>query len=121
MQLRQWQLAFRDLQIQGLSRFLEAGINDGLEADFLFLMTAEIVFVFCNKDLGVYLPRGERIYRQQPTLLPQLNLSESIRKLDFYAFRPRENDNFLIIDPEFIDLFMAEELEELFGDRKSVV
>ncbi|NLC88705.1 MAG: SH3 domain-containing protein [Clostridiaceae bacterium] len=120
VQLRQWQLAFRDLQIQGLSRFLEAGINDGLEADFLFLMTAEIVFVFCNKDLGVYLHRGERIYRQQPTLLPQLNLSESIRKLDFYAFRPRENDNFLIIDPEFIDLFMAEELEELFGDMRQL-
>ena len=120
VQLRQWQLAFRNLQIHGMSRFMEEGIDDSLKADFLFLMTAEIVFVFCNKDLGVYLHRGERIYRQQPTLLPQLNLSESIRKLDFYAFRPRENDNFLIIDPDFIDLFMAEELEDLFGDMRQL-
>lgn len=120
VQLRQWQLAFRNLQIQGLSRFMEEGIDDGLEADFLFLMTAEIVFVFCRRDLGVYLHRGERIYRQQPTLPPHANLSESIRKLDFYAFRPRENDNLLIIDPEFIELFMAEELEDLFGDMRQL-
>ncbi|MDD4541438.1 MAG: SH3 domain-containing protein [Eubacteriales bacterium] len=120
VQLRQWQLAFRNLQIQGLSRFMEEEIDDQLEADFLFLMTAEIVLLFCRKELGVYLHRGERIYRQQPTLQPDINLSDSIRKLDFYAFRPRENDNFLLIDPEFIDLFRVEELEELFGDMRQL-
>lgn len=120
VQLRQWQLAFRNLQIQGLSRFMEEEIDDQLEADFLLTMTAEMVLVFCHKDFGVYLHRGKRIYRQQPTLPPQINISESIRKLDFYAFRPHENDNFLIIDPEFIDLFMVEELEDLFGDMRQL-
>lgn len=120
VQLRQWQLAFRNLQIQGLSRFMQEELDTELEADFLFLMTAEIVLVFCQKNLGVYLHRGERIYRQQPTLPPRINISDSIRALDFYAFRPRENDNFLIIDPEFIDLFMVEELEELFGDMRQL-
>lgn len=120
VQLRQWQLAFRNLQIQGLSRFMKEEINEQLEADFLFLLTAEIALVFCHKDLGVYLHRGERIYRQQPTRPPQVNISDSISKLDFYAFRPQENDNFLIIDPEFIDLFMVEELEDLFGDMRQL-
>ena len=47
VQLRQWQLAFRNLQIQGLSRFMQEELDTELEADFLFLMTAVIVLVFC--------------------------------------------------------------------------
>lgn len=119
-QLRLWQSAFRTLQVSGTDYFLGQKLGGELEADFLFLMTQEMVLIFCERSLGIYLHRGSRLYRQQPTMKPDVPLNRTFEALDFYAFRPREGDNLLIIAPEFIDLFQADELEEMFGDLRQV-
>ena len=119
--LRYWLTSFRELQINGLTRFPQCVERNRLDADFLLLMDSERVFVWCGPEFGVYLHRGRHLYRQQPTYPPQSDeLSICCSNLDFYAFRPREGDDILIIDPAFIDLFDVLELEHLFSDIRQM-
>ncbi len=119
--LRLWLMTFRDLQINGLARFPQCVESRGLDADFILLMDAHRVFVWCQRDQGVYLLRGKRLYRQQPTFPPQHEVLRSLGgSLDFYAFRPNEGDDLLIIDPTFIDLFDCADLEAMFTDIRQV-
>lgn len=115
--LRLWLMTFRDLQINGLARFPQCADTHELDADFLLLMDSGRVFVWCRRDQGVYLLRGKHLYRQQPTYPPAHNsLRLCCRHLDFYAFRPREGDDMLVIDPAFIDLFDYVDLETMLTD-----
>lgn len=115
--LRQWLVTFRELQINGLSRFPVIADRNRLDADFLLLLDSDHVLVWCPENYAVYLHRGRHLYRQQPTYVPAADgLAPFSRKLDFYAFRPREGDDLLVIDPSFIDLFDAHDLEELLAD-----
>lgn len=119
--LRLWLMTFRELQISGLTRFPQCVDRNRLSSDFCFLMDSEAVFVWCDNSFGVYLHRGDRLYRQQPTHPPSHpDLAPFCRSLDFYTFRPAENDNILIIDPAFIDLFVPAELEEMFSDTRQL-
>ena len=115
--LRHWLVSFRELQINGLSRFPVIAERNRLEADFLLLMDAERVLVWCDPSFAVYLHRGRHLYRQQPTYPPGRGALASLgARLDFYAFRPREGDDILAIDPAFIGLFDASDLEDLLAD-----
>lgn len=119
--LRLWLMTFRDLQINGLSRFPQAVETHELDADFLLLMDSNRIFIWCRRDQGVYLLRGKHLYRQQPTYPPPHDLLRSFcSHLDFYAFRPREGDDLLVIDPSFIDLFDYEDLETMFNDIRQM-
>ncbi|NMA00701.1 MAG: hypothetical protein GX924_06700 [Clostridiaceae bacterium] len=119
--LRLWLMTFRELQVSGLARFPQCVDRNRLSSDFCFLMDSEAVSVWCDDSFGVYLHRGDRLYRQQPTFPPSHpDLASFCRSLDFYTFRPAENDNILIIDPAFIDLFVPEELEEMFSDTRQL-
>lgn len=115
--LRHWLVSFRELQINGLSRFPVIAERNRLEADFLLLMDSERVLIWCDPAFGVYLHRSRHLYRQQPTYPPERGgLANFAGRLDFYAFRPREGDDLLIIDPAFIGLFDAADLEDLLAD-----
>lgn len=115
--LRHWLVSFRELQINGLSRLPAIIERNRLAADFLLLMDSEIVLIWCQSKFGVYLHRGHHLYRQQPTYPPDQGAFASFCcKLDFYAFRPREGDDLLIIDPSFIDLFDPVDLEDMLAD-----
>ena len=115
--LRHWLVTFRELQINGLSRFPVMVERNRLEADFLLLFDSERIVIWCDPGYAVYLSRGRHIYRQQPTYHPEHgSLSVFGRGLDFYSFRPREGDDLLIVDPAFIDLFDPRDLEDLFAD-----
>lgn len=115
--LRHWLISFRELQINGLSRLPVIIERNRLAADFLLLMDSEIVLVWCQPQFGVYLHRGHHLYRQQPTYPPEQGACAAFcPKLDFYAFRPREGDDLLVIDPSFIDLFDPADLEDLLAD-----
>ncbi len=115
--LRNWLVSFRELQINGLNRFPLIAERNRLNARFLLLMDSDYVLVWCKPQFGVYLHRGHHLYRQQPTYRPdQPSLAHFGRSLDFYAFRAREGDDLLIIDPAFIDLFDAVDLEDLLVD-----
>ncbi len=119
--LRYWLVSFRELQINGLDRLPAIVERNRLTADFLLLMDSELVLVWCPSSFGVYLHRGRHLYRQQPTYPPQSGgLASFCRTLDFYAFRPREGDDLLIIDPSFIDLFDAADLEDLLADTQQI-
>lgn len=119
--LRLWLMTFRDLQINGLARFPQCAQSRDLDADFILLMDAHRVLIWCHRDQGVYLLRGNRLYRQQPTYPPQQDALLSLGiPLDFYAFRPSEADDLLIIDPSFIDLFDCADLESMFTDIRQV-
>lgn len=119
--LRHWLLAFRELQINGLNRLPAIAERNRLTADFLLLMDADLVLVWCPPRYGVYLHRGRHLYRQQPTQPPGVEgLAAFGRQLDFYAFRPREGDDLLIIEPSFIDLFDAMDLEALLEDIRQI-
>lgn len=115
--LRHWLMSFRELQINGLGRLPVIIERNRLSADFLLLMDSELILVWCPSKYGVYLHRGQHLYRQQPTFPPANGpFATFCRQLDFYAFRPREGDDLLIIDPSFIDLFDPYDLEDLLGD-----
>ncbi len=115
--LRHWLVSFRELQINGLDRLPVIIERNRLAADFLLLMDSEIVLVWCQPQYGVYLHRGHHLYRQQPTWPPDQGAFASFCcRLDFYAFRPHEGDDLLIIDPSFIDLFDPVDLEDLLAD-----
>ena len=114
--LRHWLVSFRELQINGLSRFPLIAERNRLDADFLLLMDAERITVWTDPRYAVYLHRGHHLYRQQPTYPPGNPSLSAFNRLDFYAFRPREGDDLLIIDPAFIDLFEAQDLEDLLAD-----
>ncbi|MGI6508434.1 MAG: hypothetical protein ACOX4A_08695 [Saccharofermentanales bacterium] len=119
--LRLWLMTFRDLQINGLARFPRCVESRDLDADFVLLMDAHRVFVWCRRKQGVYLLRGKHLYRQQPTHPPgHVVLRAFGGHLDFYAFRPHEGDDLLIIDPSFIDLFDCADLEAMFTDIRQV-
>ncbi|HHW93170.1 MAG TPA: SH3 domain-containing protein [Clostridiaceae bacterium] len=119
--LRLWLMTFRDLQINGLARFPQCVESRDLDADFALLMDAHRVFVWCQRNQGVYLLRGNHLYRQQPTFAPQHELLRSFGShLDFYAFKPHEGDDLLVIDPSFIDLFDCADLEAMFTDIRQV-
>lgn len=115
--LRHWLTSFRELQINGMSRFPVIAERNRLDADFLLLFDAERVVIWCDPDKAVYLSRGRHIYRQQPTYHPEHPaLTVFSQGHDFYSFRPREGDDMLIVDPAFIDLFDPRDLEDLFAD-----
>ncbi len=114
--LRHWLVSFRELQINGLSRFPLIAERNRLDADFLLLMDAERVTIWTDPPYAVYLHRGHHLYRQQPTYPPGHPSLMAFNRMDFYAFRPREGDDLLIIDPAFIDLFEAQDLEDLLAD-----
>lgn len=114
--LRHWLVSFRELQINGLSRFPLIADRNRLDADFLLLMDSERVVVWTDPSYAVYLHRGRHLYRQQPAYPPENPALAPFNRLDFYAFRPREGDDLLIIDPAFIDFFDAVDLEDLLAD-----
>jgi len=88
--LRLWLMTFRDLQINGLARFPQCAQSRDLDADFILLMDAHRVLIWCHRDQGVYLLSWNRLYRQQPTYPPQQDALLSLGiPLDFYAFRPQ--------------------------------
>ncbi len=119
--LRLWLMTFRDLQINGLARFPKCVESRDLDADFVLLMDAHRVFVWSHRNQGVYLLRGKHLYRQQPTYAPGHDVLRVFGShLDFYAFRPHEGDDLLIIDPSFIDLFDCADLESMFTDIRQV-
>ncbi len=119
--LRLWLMTFRDLQINGLARFPKCVESRDLDADFVLLMDAHRVFVWSHRNQGVYLLRGKHLYRQQPTYVPGHDVLRVFGShLDFYAFRPHEGDDLLIIDPSFIDLFDCADLESMFTDIRQV-
>lgn len=114
--LRHWLVSFRELQINGLSRFPLIADRNRLDADFLMLMDSDRVVIWADPAYGVYLYRGRHLYRQQVSSAPDQPSLNPFNRLDFYAFRPREGDDILIINPAFIDLFEARDLEDLLAD-----
>lgn len=116
-QLRQWENAFRDLQISGLTAFPEVVEREHLRCDLLCLMDEQRFIGYATPRFGIYLNRSNRLFRVQPianTAPPHFF------GLDLYSFEIAAGDNILVMSPEFVDLFDAAELIEQFMAFKQV-
>lgn len=116
-QLRQWESAFRDLQIGGLVTFPEVVEREHLRCDLLCLLDDQRFIGYTTPRFGIYLNRSNRLFRVQPianTVPPHFF------GLDLYSFDVEAGDNILVMSPEFIDLFDAAELIEQFMAFKQV-
>ncbi len=119
--LRKWSAVFRELQIYGLDILPSILNRDQLHAEFLFLIHDEVAIALLSRHWGFYLQRGGRLYRQQPAV-PHLDVipDSFMKQAYYYAFVPREGDIILALDPNFIDLFEPEGLEEILSDPRQM-
>lgn len=119
--LRKWATVFRELQIYGLDVFPSILKREQLHADFLFLICDEIVLVLVSRYLGLYLHRNDHLYRLQPaTPQPSILPGSFMPTADYYAFVPAEGDLLLALDPDFVDLFEPQGLEEILSDPRQM-
>jgi len=119
--LRKWSAVFRELQIYGMDILPAILKREKLHAEFLFLIHDEIVVALLSRHLGFYLQRGGRLYRQQPAVPDSQVIPGSFMKqADYYAFVPREGDIILALDPNFVDMFEPEGLEEILADPRQM-
>ncbi len=119
--LRKWAAVFRELQIYGLDVFPAILKREILHADFIFLICDEIVIALVSRYLGLYLHRNGKLYRQQPAVIDAAVIPSSFMPAaDYYAFVPAEGDVLLALDPNFVDLFEPQGLEEILSDPRQI-
>jgi hypothetical protein len=117
-QQRLWEACFRELQTRGMTAFPDVVRRDELHADFLALIDEKRFICYTDEEFGIYLHRAGRLYRVQPLVRP--SSAPRFAGLDFYAFDVEAEDNVLILNPGFVDLFEASELENVMSSMRQI-
>lgn len=115
---RSLQEIFRKMQTSGMRAFSDLNQEYTFESDGLMLLSSRRVAVWMDREQGLYLLRGKKLFRLQPVYCPE-NFCASVKlsQLDFYSFIPKKEDLVLCLSPSFISRFGVNQLEEVFSER----
>ncbi len=109
-----WGQLMPDMPHNGLRHILPFIWDKVPKTELLILAYSGFVFVWSNRNSGVYLRRHKKIYRLHPTdwpigIFPQYYLGS----LECYAFRPRQDDALFLLPPERLFPYRSDENKEL--------
>lgn len=120
-QMKRFETIFKEMQTLGLSSLPDMSVRYKPEAAFLIFAAADLVIIWQDRQKGVYLQRNKKFFRLQPVPRPHHLFEDSWMSYgDFYAFTPETDDLLLILSPEFVDHFKADQLEEIFSANQQL-
>ena len=119
--IRLWAQIFREMQSRGLKILPDFIKNHHIYTEFLYLFNSEIFIGWQDRTQGLYLWRKNRLFRLQPTILPN-NIfdAEWMNHADFYSFNLKQGDMVFSISEKIFSRLNPNKIEDYFNGKANL-